>query len=62
MLEMSLTPPEERYEFTVECPVCGAELHEGEIVYERFNRKLKTYTIFACENCIEDFATYVEDL
>ena len=49
-------PPEPDYEFTVECQHCGAELHEGNIVYERKGK------IIACELCIDDLAVYVEDL
>lgn len=51
-----IEPPENIYECTIECPACGAELHEGETVYEINNQ------IVACENCINDYARYVEDL
>lgn len=49
-------PPEDIFDFTIECPACGVELHEGETVYEINNK------IVACENCIGDYARFVEDL
>ena len=55
-------PPEPEYKYTVECPYCGTELHEGDLVYQKRNYKTGAYTIFACENCIDDFGMYVEDL
>ena len=52
----AVEPPEEEWEFNIECPNCGLELHEGDLVYEIKNE------IIACEHCIGDLAHYVEDL
>ena len=60
-LPEQLEPPEPDYEFTVECPNCGAELHEGELIYQK-KKKDGSWIVFACEHCIDDFASYVEDL
>jgi len=53
-------PPEPSYDFNIECPNCGAELHEGDEVYQIYEKG--SPTIFACEHCIRDFSTFVEDL
>lgn len=53
-------PPEPDYEFTIECPVCGAELHEGDEVYETTNNC--SHTIWACKYCIDNAMRFVEDL
>ena len=61
----NVEPPEDEFEITIECPQCGAELHEGEVVYQVMTRKGKafpTYEIIACEHCIDDLGVYVEDL
>lgn len=57
-------PPEPSYEITIECPYCGRELHEGDKVYQIYRRKkpFPTYEIMACEYCIDELETYVEDL
>ncbi len=65
MIELPIEPPEPRYECEVECPNCGMELHEGDRVYQMMKKHknwLPTLEIFACEYCINDFMTWVEDL
>lgn len=58
-----IEPTERRYECHLECPNCGAELHEGDRVYQMTKRKpTLRYVVFACEYCIDDMACYVEDL
>ena len=56
----SIDPPEPMYEYTIECPECGAELHEGEKVYRIY--KNGSPVIVACEYCINSLEDYVEDL
>lgn len=53
-------PPEPTYEFNIECPNCGRELHEGDEVYEIYEHG--SPTIIACNYCINDLSRYVEDL
>ena len=57
----AIEPPEPEWDFTVECPACGCELHEGDTVYQIKTQK-GGYKIIACENCIDNLATFVEDL
>lgn len=61
----AVEPPEQEDAEHVLCPNCWAKLYEGEKVYRiRKMQKcgLPDLEVFACEHCIDDFSTWVEDL
>jgi len=53
-------PPEPDYKLEMECPNCGTDLHEGDLVYEIYDHG--SPTIIACEYCINELSRFVEDL
>ena len=60
MIELPIEPPEENYTNEIECPNCGRELHEGDMVFEI--REKGEPEIIACEYCIDELSRFVEDL
>lgn len=43
----------------MECPHCGAELYEGDKIYD-IKERGKTIAI-VCEHCLEDYVHFLED-
>ncbi len=54
----TLTEPPAEDPPVMECPICGAELYEGDTIYTMQDGKGHEKT-FACEHCIEDYAEVV---
>jgi len=58
-------PPEYEDAPHVLCPNCWTKCYEGEKVYQIRKMQKGGYPaleVFACEHCIDDFSTWVEDL